>query len=350
MANKKNIFKIASVYTALILGAGFLSGQELSIFFVQYGNKGLAGLVLSGFLFVFVAGATLSICYQNNLKSYTEFINYVVGKKLSFCLEIVVVLFLFIIFSTMLSAGGYAISQAFYINKNIGTIVIALLCFFIFLYDLNGIVEVNLILAPIMVFGSIFMALYTYFNLNTEVFFQNGVEYKNNWFFSAIIYASYNTLTAVCVLSTMGHLVSSKKDAFYGAFLGGIVMTILGVCLFLPMKLYYEQIQFSELPIYNIMEAYGNTLEYFYLIILLFAIFTTAVGNGFAFIEWCQKNTNINKLLIKIIVVLSAIFASTVDFSNLIKNVYPIFGYVGFVQIILISFIFIKQVDYKKNK
>ena len=97
MANKKNIFKIASVYTALILGAGFLSGQELSIFFVQYGNKGLAGLVLSGFLFVFVAGATLSICYQNNLKSYTEFINYVVGKKLSFCLEIVVVLFLFII-------------------------------------------------------------------------------------------------------------------------------------------------------------------------------------------------------------------------------------------------------------
>ena len=43
-----NTLKIIFVILGTIIGAGFISGQEISIFFNQYGNYGLLGILASG--------------------------------------------------------------------------------------------------------------------------------------------------------------------------------------------------------------------------------------------------------------------------------------------------------------
>ena len=47
----KNIFKVTFVIIGTIIGAGFASGQEILIFFNNYGFYGLIGLIFSIILF-----------------------------------------------------------------------------------------------------------------------------------------------------------------------------------------------------------------------------------------------------------------------------------------------------------
>jgi len=46
-----NGLKLAALYTAIIMGAGFASGQELLQYFVGYGTSGIWGLIAAGVLF-----------------------------------------------------------------------------------------------------------------------------------------------------------------------------------------------------------------------------------------------------------------------------------------------------------
>ena len=59
MAN--DILKIASIYTAIILGAGFASGQEIATFFTRHGSSGLIGILISGVIFSTVGYIILDI-------------------------------------------------------------------------------------------------------------------------------------------------------------------------------------------------------------------------------------------------------------------------------------------------
>ena len=47
----KNIFKVASIYIATIVGAGFASGREIVQFFTSYYRGGFYGILLTGVLF-----------------------------------------------------------------------------------------------------------------------------------------------------------------------------------------------------------------------------------------------------------------------------------------------------------
>ena len=43
-----DIIRVAMTYAGTIIGAGFVSGQELLQFFVAYGTTGLAGIMVAG--------------------------------------------------------------------------------------------------------------------------------------------------------------------------------------------------------------------------------------------------------------------------------------------------------------
>ena len=55
MENRLNVVKIASMYIAVIMGAGFCSGRESWQFFGVFGRKGYLGAALAGLGFVVFA-------------------------------------------------------------------------------------------------------------------------------------------------------------------------------------------------------------------------------------------------------------------------------------------------------
>lgn len=333
-----NVLKTACVYTGTVLGAGFASGRELLNFFVSYGSLGFLGLIVSGALFAVIGCTVLKIVYENNITGYSQFSKYLLGNTLGKGMEMIVLLFLLVLFATMVAAGGEMADSVFGADGIKGEVIIGALCFAVFLFDLDGLVEINVVLCPVLVLGGIFVGLYIFLYSPAEVFsYVNAVETSvvHNFAVSAVIYVSYNIITAVSVLVSLNKLITSRKTAVRAGMTGGICMCVLGICMALPVFAEYGNISMEEMPMLKLVMNY-NIIKYIYIVILLAAVFTTAAANGFAVIEWLEKRTSVKKIYIKLIVAVWGILAAQIGFSNFVGGIYPLFGYIGLVEMAVI--------------
>lgn len=337
----KNVIKIASVYTGAILGAGFASGKELTEYFICYGNKGFLGLLLAGFLFGLIGWAIMDISYNNNIKSYKEFTNIVLGKAFGNLIEWISVIFMFVLFSTMLSAGGAIAAQTGFIKSETAIIILTFVCVITFMFDMKGLIYINSIASPIMLLGGIFLGLYSFFDKTVFTSTNISLILKNNWISKSFIYVAYNIITSVSVLTSMGDLVTNKKVAKYGGLAGGATLGIMGICLGLGIIVNYNDIASLELPVLSIASKYGLTIESMYMILLILAVYTTAAINGYSAITWGSQKFKIEKKYMVLLFVCAGFIAGHLQFSKFISVIYPIFGYIGLFEIIVILFNFI---------
>jgi len=352
---RKNILKIASVYTGTVLGAGFASGKELVSFFVSFGLPGFFGMIISGMFFSLIGFGVLKIVFENKITDYHEFSVLIFGNKFGCVSEWLVCAFLLVLFSAMIAAGGEMSRSVFKIDGLNGEVVLSCLCFFTFLFELDGFVDINTLLAPILVIGGIAIGLYIFFD-TSEIFFedfsqnifsgfkQGSFSPSTNFVTSALIYVSYNIITAVTVLVSLSKLILSKKTAKYGGIFGGVCVFLLGVSMSLPLFANYNEIYSAQMPVLSIVLNY-KALKYIYVVILLSAIFTTALANGFSLIQNFEKNVG-NKLFVKIFLSVWGILMAQVGFSNFIDKIYPFFGAIGLIE----TFFIIKTAFFSKNR
>jgi uncharacterized membrane protein YkvI len=331
----KNGFKLAAVFTAVILGAGFASGQELLKYFVQHGLAGIGGL-LSGLVFSLVGWAVLDICRKHDLRSFGALARFLLGEKAAVLVEWLVCVFLFVLLSAMIAASGAVARQAFGLSFSAGAVVMAVLCFVVLLFGLKGFVRINIVFMPFMVVGGIFIGLYAFFNQAADAALFTGGRLIPGWALAAGVYASYNLVTGVPVLASASSLSVKPRDAFLGGVFGGGVMTLLGLCLALPLYLHHAQVISVEIPFLVITLQYGSVINGLYLGILLTAVFTTAISNGFALVQWCGERFALHRALSSAVICLLALLAAFVGFSNIVAYVYPIFGFLGLFMIAVI--------------
>ena len=77
----KKILKAVFVIIGTLIGAGFASGQEIYIFFYQYGVKGILGIIISSALLGFVIYKVLHICKENEITNYKSFLKRIIKKE-----------------------------------------------------------------------------------------------------------------------------------------------------------------------------------------------------------------------------------------------------------------------------
>lgn len=342
-----NIIKIASVYTGTVLGAGFASGQEIMQFFTSYGVKGIYGICLSGILFSVLGWAVLEIVYVQKIKDYRGFIYPIMGEFLGNIMEWVVSLFMFITFCAMLAGTGALLRQQFQIPTQIGTIIMAGLCFLVFLYDVKGVIMINSILAPLLLIGGILLGIYIIIFRDMATFSSPVISVFNaitrNWITSSIVYVSYNTITAVVILCSLLPITNSKKQARWGGIIGGVTLGILGFFIGMATLIYYGTIENLEIPMLEIVLYYGSFIQYIYLFVLMAAIFTTAVASGYGFMKRVSVEFNLSYKKILPIFILASIIIAQIGFSKMVGRIYPLFGYVGIFEVFLIILYFINR-------
>lgn len=346
MNNIKNSLQIACVFTGTVLGAGFASGQEMMKFFAYYGYKGMLGLLLTGVMFAIIGWAILEIIYIRNCKNFTEFIEPITGKFFGNVLEWVVIFFMFVCLCAMFAGSGALFEQRFGLPYQIGVLAMAISCYVTFLNGVKGVIAVNSIIAPMLLVGVVILGLYMWIFRSSAVL-NNVVEVfmiiTDNWLSSAIIYISYNIITAVVVLIALNKLVTSKLTAKLGSLLAGVALGMIGIILGFVILIYYTDIQGLEIPLLAVVMKYAPMIQYIYIIVLLSAMFTTAVANGYGILTKFKIETNTKKNRIKLMFfILIAITFSQIGFSNMVGKVYPIFGYIGIFEIISIFIYFIK--------
>ena len=326
----RSLLKIASIYVGTVLGAGFASGQELLLFFARFSRRGLLGCLIAGALFCILGGLILSRAHSLKEKTPEAYLNTIFGYTGSKVLAAVIAVFLCVSFCVMLSGSGAFFVERFSLPASIGIIVTALLCLLVFMFDLKGLSVLNLILAPIMLMGTLYVCFYALFTSHTVAWLPQ-VSRQGRFLPFALFYVGYNMLTSVAVLVPAADLSPDKKTAALGGVLGGSILTCMA--FFACLALYFNQeVWNSDLPMLLLSEKAGMVAYFVYSAVLYMAMLTTAVSTGFSVVQNMQT-AGMNQKKAALMVCAAGVPLSFIKFSVLMQHTYVFFGVLGVVLI-----------------
>lgn len=342
----KNVLKVVFVIIGTLIGAGFASGQEVYLFFFSYGMKGLIGILISSIIIGVVIYSTFNILNKYKINTYKDFLNILLPKntKLKIIANFIINIFILITFFIMIAGFGAYFEQEIGINRLVGSLILAIITFIVFMTSIKGVVKVNELIVPILI-GFIFIigiiSIKNIHILNLE----NYVIRTNytNFALSAVLYSSYNSILLIPVLITLNNYVKNKKQIFYISFISAIVTILLSVIIFLLLVRVDVDISKLEMPVVYVVSNMFKILRYIYGVIILGSIFTSAISLGVSFLQNTAKNKK-GYTQISIIMCITSVIISKFGFSNLVSLLYPIFGYLGLIQILRLCVIKISKV------
>lgn len=335
------MLKVICTLIGTFIGAGFASGKEIYLFFFKYQVYGILGIIVSAIFIGYIIYKVLNISKRNDICNYNEFLNYLIKNKLIKIILINIIdVFLIISFCIMVSGFSAFIYQEFNINIIIGFIFMLICSYCAFKRKATGIIKINNILIPIIIF-IIFFIVIKKVNLY-ELNFINGLNGEgfniNNWkienfkfLIFSILYANYNLLIIIPIVVTMSNVTKNKKKIKYISIICSIIIFILSMSIFAILSQSNFNITNLEMPVVFIVGRYGIFYKYIYCLVVGIAIFTTAISVGYGYLQNYENNKEkYNKKII--LLILCSIIAIPIGFSKLIELLYPIFGGIGLVQ------------------
>lgn len=328
----KNIFNICFVIIGTIIGAGFASGKEIYTFFCVYGTNGLFGILISNFIIGLVICLTFKIIIDNNIKTYSNFIKCLVGsnKILNYTINNIMNIFLLISFIVMVSGFGAYFNQEFNIPAIFGALIISVLAFFTFFKDIDGIVKINTFLIPILIFLIILLSFKEGFSSFAINSFPTTSGFS--WILRSILYASYNSIVLIPIIINLQNLLSNKKQVKYVIGFTLFIMVLMSIIIYGVLILNISEIENIEIPIVFIANKFGIIYKYLYGLVILIAIFTTAISEGYSFLENVAKSKK-QYFIYSILICFLSIAFSNIGFGKLLDLLYPLLGYLGLLQI-----------------
>ncbi len=335
----KNILKVVFVIIGTMIGAGFASGQEMYLFFFSYGIKGLVGLFISNLLIGFVIYQTFQIVHQNKINTYKQFLDILIKKdgKIKPIINTVINTFILITFFIMIAGFGAYFEQELGINSLIGSTILAIITFLIFMTSVKGVVKANEFLVPIligflMIIGILNLKGFPLLELTNYIIQTN----HSNFALSAILYSSYNSILLIPVLITLKDYIQNKRQITKIASISTLIIIILSAIVFLLLVRVDVDITKLEMPAVYVVSNMFKILRYAYGFIILGSIFTTAISLGTSFLQNTTKNKK-SYTQIAVIMCITSVLVSKIGFSNLVSLLYPVFGYLGLLQILKLS-------------
>lgn len=339
----KNVLKVTFVIIGTLIGAGFASGQEMYIFFYSYGLNGLFGLVISSLLMGLIIYKVLKMIEKNNITNYKEFLDTIVNKSfkrkyfnIKNIFEIIINIFILITFFIMIAGFGAYFEQSFGINHFLGSMILAVLSFIVFLSSVKGLVKVNEILIPILIGLICIVGILNFSNLNFKDFSNNLIQNNSsNWFINAILYCSYNSILLIPSIIALNEYIKNKKENILITILTFLITLVLSITLFSILGNVDTDISKVEMPVVYVVENIFKSLKIVYGFVIVSSIFTTSISLGTSFLNNVCKNKK-NFPHVAAVMCITAVGISNFGFSNLVNLLYPIFGYLGLVQIFYI--------------
>ena len=343
----KNILKVVFVIIGTMIGAGFASGKEVYLFFFSYGMEGLIGISVSSIIIGLVVYKTFQIVDKYGVNTYKDFLDILIQKnsKLKPIINIIINIFILITFFIMIAGFGAYFEQELGISSLIGSTILAIASFIIFMTSVKGVVKANELLVPILI-G--FLIVIGVANLKDIHLLELGnyiirTNYSN-FILSSILYSSYNSILLIPVLLTLKNYIHDKKQIFKIASISTIIIILLSIVVFLLLVRVDVDITKLEMPVVYVVSHMFKILRYVYGFIILGSIFTTAISLGTSFLQNTTKNKK-SYTQIAVIMCITSVLISKIGFSNLVSLLYPIFGYLGLVQILKLSITKVRIID-----
>ncbi len=341
-------------FAGCFLGAGYVSGQELWQFFGSFGVKGAAGLLLAVGL-LFLTGVVMILL--GRITGLKEIDKLVVRRNVPLLRGAVTILELLFLFGvgTIMSAGiGALLNQLFGLAPFVGSAVFIVLVAIVSLAGFSGMVSAFSATVPILsivtlVFGIISVC-------------ENGVvlpeaaggsnPLMSSWIVAAVSFACYNVFGSIAMIAPLGPYIKSKKAAVGGIAIGACVLLLIAGSVLVSVSAAPETAS-AELPMLALAQSRGAVWGYVYGVLLLLAMFGTALSSLVAFVSMLAAKSERISQRKKPFTALCAVcmfLGSLFGFGDLIGIVYPIFGYCSSVFIVLMTVHYFKVSKVTKNK
>lgn len=337
---------IIFVIVGALIGAGFASGQEIYVFFYKYSLYGILGLIICSILTGIVIYKTFSIIlYNKKIHNYKDFLEVIFknkGRKKSSIINItnfIINISLLMSFFIMISGFGAYFEQEFNVNKTIGSLILAIACFLVFMTSVKGVTKVNTIVVPVLMICILIIGMFNIMRIDFNMIGNNLNNIGNSgnirWFMQGIIYCSYNMLLIIPVLVNLKDYIKNKKQITIISIFSGIIVFILAMSIYLLLVNVDVEFKMLEMPTVYVISKYFSGFRAIYGIVILLSIFTTAISVGISFLEDVIQNKKYFPQFAGIMCI-TGVMVSNFGFSNLVNFSFPICGYLGLFQIICI--------------
>lgn len=353
MENLKKCLYLTATIVATVIGAGFATGQEIYSFFNIYGKWSFIGFGIVFALFFFAFKAILGYCCTERIDCFADYLRSLHLYGLENWIEACVALFSFCGFCAMASATGALFAQIFQIDYLYGTFFMLILCSAILLKDIRAIATTNLILAPLICIGIV------YFSVRGILFRSIQTIAASHYYIniaqiclSALVYASYNVLSAVAVLCSMRRYCDSKRTINTACVAAGGILAGLGLLIWLTIAIYSGKVELGEIPMLRIAARGGGAQTLLYSLLLVASVLTTALGCGYAALDFLKSRFKTANFTGVVVLTLGAVPVCLLGFEDIVRVLYSFFGYLGlpFLVFLVVRYIKNRRNVQKKSK
>ena len=303
--------KVLTVLLGTIIGAGFISGAEINLFFNSLGLQGMIGILFSSILL----GIVIYFSLINENKSYNELVEKNINSK--------------IIRTILLGMINLFLIISYFISSLLSILII----FIIVNGDISRIENFNKLFIPFLI-----LLIFSLFFVIKDIKIVNEYQEMNfniNFLILGLIYASYNSISLIPITIKLKENNKLKnKGALFISIIFSLIIFTCGVILFVLLE-NNRMFAKSEIPLLDIVNGKNEILIIFVRISIAISIISTAVSLQYAAIMNIEKNKTryTRDILIMNIV---AIIVSRIGFQRLIKIFYPLFGLIGTINLFIL--------------
>lgn len=343
----KNSLKIGGAFVGLMIGGGFASGQEILQYFIAYGWYGILGAILASLIFAFLGMNIATLGHQLKTTSHKEVVLYIAGPTLGSVMDCLITVFSFCFTIAMFAATASTFELLFGVNGMIGSIVMMVLTISTLMLNVNKIIDVLALATPyllaiilVIVFASLFTMDGSFIDHEQMA---RTIPSRLHWTLSSLLYVSYNIAVGLPMLAVMGSTVKSKKEASFGGMMGGFLLGLLILLVYIALLAKMDVIYGKPMPTLVIAMDFHPIIGGLMALALMLMIFSTAVGVFYAFVIRFVTPSSKGYKPFVVFTALLAFFGSFIGFMTIVQTVYAIMGYLGFLMIAIILWAWMKK-------
>ncbi|MEK3855829.1 YkvI family membrane protein [Cytobacillus sp. FSL H8-0458] len=339
MNNTFKIIVLAGAFVSFILGGGTATGQEILQFFVSFGYLGIGAIIIAAVLHMWFGAYAMDVGLKLKAEDSKDVFIYFCGKYLGLFFYWFAQLFILIVFVVMISGAGATVSEHFGLGIVAGRAIMAIAVLITALFRLETIIKILGIAGPIIVLFAVIVGIG---NFESAGFSQAGDIVKelnlskatSDWWQAGFIYSSFVLLVALPFLANLGKGEVKRSNVIIGGSLGGLIMLIGVFAIYIGILSNIENLHTKAIPTLVLADQISPALATIYSIILLIAIYTTAVGMLWTVAKQFSKD-NLSKYRILVVTLtILGFFGGLFPFAKIIDLVYPIVGYIGLILMV----------------
>jgi uncharacterized membrane protein YkvI len=336
--------QVAAVYIGTVVGAGFATGREIVEFFTQYGFFGLVGILIAGLLFTFIGIKMMLISTRIHATSNFDLNIFLFGNTLGRIVNYLMLFVLLGVTSIMLSGAGAIFEEQLGWSRQIGVILTIIITMIVMIYGVKGLFSINLLVVPMLIVFSVIVA---YQSLDIHSFQLSITKNTSpfSWIISALSYASLNLSLASAVLVPLANEVKNEKVLIKGGLIGGAILTIILLSSQIALSS-LPNVTNYDVPMAEVMKKSLVTFHFIYVIVIYGEVLTTVIGNTFGLERQLTPFFKVSRMLMISFILLFAVVISQFGYSFLLTLLYPLFGKISFIILVLLV---VKKIPRKKS-